>query len=173
MRDGRDGFSIFFKVPPMGSATVPVPEKITEEEYLALIGPTSGGRDDAQLTFNYRRDTLVDHDAVSFDSGLSETKFAQLLAGPRPRDDDADALEKWKTSVERERTSLKNAHGKMNYKGVLCDQQVPTGSDKREWRWYFVKPRSAATGPVDLAALFGGPVHGSGIGMQSPAVGLG
>jgi hypothetical protein len=30
MRDGRDGFSIYFKVPPAGSATVPVPEKITE-----------------------------------------------------------------------------------------------------------------------------------------------
>ena len=69
MRDGRDGFSIFFKVPPMGSTTVPVPEKITEEEYLALIGPTSGGPDGAQLTFNNRRDTLVEHRAVSFDSG--------------------------------------------------------------------------------------------------------
>jgi hypothetical protein len=36
MRDGRDGFSIYFKVPPAGSVTVPAPEKITEEEYLVL-----------------------------------------------------------------------------------------------------------------------------------------
>ena len=124
MRDGRDGFSIFFKVPPTGSTAVPVPEKITEEEYLTLTGSTSGGPDGAQLTFNNRRDTLVDHGAVSFDSGLPETKFAELLAGPRPRDDDADALAKWKTSAEQERTSLKNAHGKRSYKGVLCDQQL-------------------------------------------------
>ena len=140
MRDGRDGFSIFFKVPPAGSETVPVPERITEEEYLALIGrPAEAGRS-AQLTFNHRRDTLVEHGAVSFDSGLSETQFAEILAGPRPRDDDADALAKWKADVEQERKSLKNAHGKKSYKGVLCDQQVPTGSDKKQWRWYIVKP---------------------------------
>jgi hypothetical protein len=173
MRDGRDGFSIFFKVPPMGSTTVPVPEKITEEEYLALIGPTSGGPDGAQLTFNNRRDTLVEHRAVSFDSGLSETQFAEILAGPRPRDDDADALAKWKADVEQERTSLKNAHGKKSYKGELCDQQLPTGSDKTECRWYIVKPCASDTGPMDFDTLFGCPVHGSGVGMQSPAVGLG
>ena len=46
MRDGRDGFSIYFKVPPAGSEMVPVPEQITEEEYLALTGGTgtTGGR---------------------------------------------------------------------------------------------------------------------------------
>ena len=60
LRDGRDGFSIFFKVPPTGSKAVPVPEKITEEEYQGLmIGRTSGPQDHVQLTFKYRRDTLV------------------------------------------------------------------------------------------------------------------
>ena len=42
-----------------------------------------------------------------------------------------------------------------------------------EWRWYIVKPRSVDTGPVDLDALFGGHVHGSGGGIESPAVELG
>ena len=171
MRDGRDGFSIYFKVPQAGSATVPVPEKITEEEYLALLGPTNGRPDDAKLTFNLRHDTLAGHHAVGFDSGLPETKFAEILVGARPRDDDAEALAKWKTDVERERTSLKNAHGKKSYKGVLCDQQYPTGDDKMEWRWYIVNPEAADTRPappgmpVDLAALFGLVDHDDG--MQS------
>jgi hypothetical protein len=134
MRDGRDGFSIFFKVPPSGSLSVPVPERITEEEYLALMGQTSGRTDEAQLTFNYRRDILIEHGAVSFSSGLTEIKFAEIVVGPRPPDDDAEALAKWKTSAEQERTSLKNAHGKRSYKGVLCDQRFPSGCDKLEWR---------------------------------------
>ena len=128
MRDGRDGFSIFFKVPPTGSTAVPVPEKITEEEYLTLMGSTNGGPDDAQLTFNNRRDTLIEHDAVSFDSGLSETKFAELLAGPRPRDDDVDALAKWenlcraRAHVAQERARQEELQGR---------DLRPTASDRK------------------------------------------
>ena len=44
MRDGRDGFSIYFKVPPAGSVTIPVPEKITENEYSSLMGQWACGR---------------------------------------------------------------------------------------------------------------------------------
>jgi hypothetical protein len=160
MRDGRDGFSIFFKVPPAGSARVPVPEKITEQEYLALMGTTVARPDDAQLTFNQRRDTLVEHRAVTFEIGLSETKFAELLTGPRPRHHEVDALAHWKTEVERERKALQNAHRKKSYKGVLCDQQLPTGSDKKEWRWFIVKPEPSdivegLDVPPDPATLFG------------------
>jgi hypothetical protein len=158
MRDGRDGFSIFFRVPPAGGAMVPVPEKITEEEYLGLMGSTGGRPSVAQLTFDYRRRILVDHGAVSFVRGLPEPQFAKILAGPRPRDDDVDALANWKTLVEQERTSLKNAHGKKHYEGVLCSQQVPTGGDKMQWRWYVVNPEAtdtrAAAPTVDLATLF-------------------
>jgi AAA domain-containing protein len=165
MRDGRDGFSTFFKVPPTGSKTVPVPEKITEEEYQQLMmGRTRGRPSDADLTFNQRRDALVDHRAVDFDHGLPEANFAEILAGPRPREDDAEALAHWKTQVERERQSLKNAHSKKSYKDVLCSQQIPTGGDKMQWRWYIVNPEAAgieaAPEPLaDPAMLFASIGH--------------
>jgi len=85
MRDGRDGFSIFFEVSPTGSG-VPVPEKISEEEYRGLIGTTSVRPNDAQLTFNQRRDTLVEHGAVRFARGLPEAQFAEQLVGGCCRD---------------------------------------------------------------------------------------
>jgi Bifunctional DNA primase/polymerase, N-terminal/AAA domain len=171
MRDGRDGFSIFFKVPPEGSEGVPVPQRITKEEYLALTGSPSGGTrsTDAELTFNQRRDTLVEHRAVSFESGLSETQFAEMLVGERPRDDEVEVLAHWKSEVERERISLKNAHGKLSYKGVLCDKQLPAGYDKEQWRWFIVKPEPSNTAAgldsaavVDPATLFGANDHGNG-----------
>jgi hypothetical protein len=171
MRDGRDGFSIFFKVPPTGSA-VPVPEKISEEEYRGLMGTTSVPPSDAQLTFNQRRDTLVEHAAVSFESGLPEGQFAELLVGERPRDNDKGALASWKTNVDRERRSLKSDHGKKSYKGVLCDNQIPAGSDKKQWRWFLVNPgpsdmRAGLNTPIDPGTLF--PAGGHDGGMQTPA----
>ena len=173
MRDGRDGFSIFFKVQPAGSEMVPVPERITKEEYLELMGSaaTMGNRpSEAQLTFNCRRDTLVAHGAVGFDTGLTEHQFAEILVGERPRDDDKEALAHWKTEVERERTSLKNAHGKQSYKGVLCAEQLPAGFDKKQWRWFIVNPDPSDTAAgLDSAALahpatlFGTTDHGNGL----------
>jgi hypothetical protein len=173
MRDGRDGFSIFFKVQPAGSEMVPVPERITKEEYLGLVGNTgiTGERpNEAQLTFNCRRDMLVGHGAVSFDQGLTELQFAEILAGERPRDDDVEALAHWKTEVERLRTSLKNAHGKPSYKDVLCDERLPAGADKKQWRWFIVNPEpSDAASGLDSAALahpatlFGSTDHGNGL----------
>jgi AAA domain/Bifunctional DNA primase/polymerase, N-terminal len=169
MRDGRDGFSIFFKVPPAGSASVPVPVKITEEEYLGLMGTTSARPSDAQLTFNQRRGILVDQGAVSFDRGLPEPQFAEILAGPRPRDGDVEGLATWQTQVSQERTALKNAHRKKHYEGVLCSERVPTGGKKMQWRWYIVHPEAADTrpaaleAPVDPNAIFGCLDHGGGM----------
>jgi hypothetical protein len=159
MRDGRDGFSIFFKVPPSGSTAVPVPEKIAEREYLTLTASPTRRPDSAQLTFDDRRDVLFEHSAVSFDTGLTETRFAELLVGQRPGDDDAQALAQWKTLVEQERKSLQNAHTKSGYKGVLSDQRFPTGGDKMEWRWFIVKPEDWDTGSepgtaFDATAIF-------------------
>ncbi|HEX3569509.1 MAG TPA: AAA family ATPase [Acidobacteriaceae bacterium] len=170
---GRDGFSVFFKVPPAGSELVPVPERITKEEYLGLMGGsaiTSGRPTDAQLTFNCRRDMLVDHRAVSFESGLSETRFANILAGERPREGDDEAVVEWETAVAKQRMALKNAHGKKQYAGVLCDQQVPIGGESMQWRWYIANPEAAGVAPapaaaVDAAAIFAGANHG--VRMQS------
>jgi hypothetical protein len=158
MRDGRDGFSIYFKVPPAGSEGVPVPEKISEEAYRALTGSTSNRPDDAQLTFNERRDTLVEHRAGSFETGLPEAKFAEVLTEtrtgvPRPRDNDEDAAAAWKTTFEKERKALQNAHRKKGYKGVLCGQQVPSGGDKIQWRWYVVNPEAAGIAAAPSAVM--------------------
>jgi hypothetical protein len=175
MRDGRDGFSICFKVSAEGSEGVPVPERVTREEYLALTRSTSSGTrlTDAELTFNQRRETLVEQGAISFDRGLTESQFAEILVGERPRDDEEEALVHWKDEVERERTSLKNAHPKPSYKGVLCDNQLPAGGDKKQWRWFIVKPEpSDTTAGLDAvaltnpAALFGTTDHGRGVQFQ-------
>ena len=171
MRDARDGFSIFFKVSPTGSA-VPVPEKISEEDYRGLMGTTSVRPSDARLTFNQRRDTLVEHGAVGFDRGLPEAQFAELLVGERPGDADKEALATWKTSVDRERRSLKSAYGKKSYRDVLCDNQLLAGPNKKEWRWFIVNPgpsdiRAGLNTPIDPVTLF--PADGHDGGMQTPA----
>jgi hypothetical protein len=166
MRDGRDGFSIFFKVSPTGPG-VPVPEKISEEEYRGLMGTTSVRPSDAELTFNQRRDTLVEHGAVSFGGGLPEAQFAELLVGERPGDNDKEALASWKTGVDREQRSLKNAHGKKSYKGVLCDNQIPAGGDKKQWRWFIVRPEPsdmrAGLDAADVDPFFAGADHHHGM----------
>jgi hypothetical protein len=167
MRDGRDGFSIFFKVSPTGSA-VPVPEKISDEDYRGLMGTTSVPPSNAQLMFNQRRDTLVEHGAVSFEGGLPEARFAELLVGERPGDNDKEALASWKTGVDREQTSLKNAHGKKGYKGMLCDNQIPAGGDKKQWRWFIVNPgpsdiRAGLNTPIDPGTLFPPGDHDGGM----------
>jgi hypothetical protein len=151
---------------------MPVPEKVSEEEYQGLMGTTSVRPSDAQLTFNQRRGTLVEHSAVSFESGLPEAQLAELLVGERPRDNDKEALASWKTGVDREQTSLKNAHGKKGYKGVLCDNQVPAGTNKKQWRWFIVNPgpsdiRAGLHTPIDPGALF--PPDGNDGGVQTPA----
>jgi hypothetical protein len=172
MRDGRDGFSIYFKVSPADGETVPVPEKITVEEYRGLLGGTGTRPSDAELTFRRRRDILVDHRAFSFDHGLPEPQFAEILAGPRPRDDDTKAVAKWNAQVAQERMSLKNAHGKERYKEVLSSEQAPSGRKKKQWRWYVVNPGAADTrapalsAPGNVAALFAGSEHD--IGMEHP-----
>jgi hypothetical protein len=151
-----------------------VPEKITEEEYQKLMmGGTSGRPSDAELTFNDRRDILVDHRALDFDHGLPESHFAEILAGARPPNNDTEALARWKLEVGRERKALHNAHGKKSYKGVLCDKQAPTGRKKAEWRWFIVKPEPShttpgldAAAPVDPATLLGNRDHDNGIQFQ-------
>jgi hypothetical protein len=129
-----------------------------------LTGIHGGGTraSDAELTLNQRRDTLAVRGATSFFRGLTEPQFAEILAGPRPREDDADALAHWKAEVDRARISLKNAHGKPSYKGVLCDKRLPAGSDTEQWRWFIVKPDPSdaiaglrLTAPMDPATLFG------------------
>jgi hypothetical protein len=167
MRDGRDGFSIFFKV-QTGPGVVPVPEKITQEEYLGLAGTITDQSDDSRRIFDNRRGVLRDQQALNFEAGLSEKQFAELLVGERPRDRDEEALTDWKAAVEREKTALKNAHSKPSYKGVLCDNQIPAGSDKSQWRWFIVKPETSDTqaglgAPRDAAAVFGQVHHGGGL----------
>ena len=83
-----------------------------------------------------------------------------------------EALASWKTGVDREQTSLKNAHGKKGYKGVLCDNRLPAGGNKKQWRWFIIDPepsdiRAGLTTALDPATLF--PQGGHGGGMQTPA----
>ena len=69
--------------------------------------------------------------------------------------------------------SLKNAHGKPSYKGVLCGKQLPAGFDKKQWRWFIVNPEPSDTARglasaalADPAMLFGNTTMGMGCGFR-------
>jgi len=64
--------------------------------------------------------------------------MAQALAGPKPSEDQIGPLSDWKTRVQRTRKKLQNAHGKPLWKD-MCDQRVPAGGDKLQWRWFLAE----------------------------------
>jgi hypothetical protein len=146
MRDGRDGFSVYFKVPPAGTPGVPVPVKITEGEYVELVKGSAAGSLSPTMVFNQRKRSLLSAGAFGFNKGLTERLFAERLIGPEPSPDDLSATAEWETSVEKERKALQNAHSKPKYKGVLCDEQMPegvTGQGKMQWRWFLAEREAA------------------------------
>lgn len=142
IRDSRDGFHVYFKVPPKGSAEVPVPMQIDETAYRALTRPRSlGGQHDGD-DYMIRATILRDLGADSFANGRSEPQFAEdLCDGSRPADEaDMDAMAEWRTKVMRCQRALQAGHSKPLYKGKLCDLQVPRGVESAvgEWRWFIV-----------------------------------
>lgn len=152
MRDGRDGFSVYFKVPPSDTPGVPVPVKITESEYVELVKGSATGAVTPRMTFNERKRALLSAGRFGFNKGLTERQFAERLAGPEPSPADLGAMAKWETKVETERKSLQNAHRTPTYKGVLCAEQMPegvSGQGKMQWRWFL--PERAAAAPDDDA----------------------
>jgi hypothetical protein len=95
MRDGRDGFSVHFKVPPQGSPEVPVPVKITEAEYVALVKAAPKADDDQSLKLSIRL-ALAEANARSFGGGLTNRMLAERLVGREPREDD-EARRQWRS----------------------------------------------------------------------------
>jgi hypothetical protein len=133
MRDGRDGFSIYFKVPPQGSPEVPVPVKITEAEYVALVKAAPKADDDQSLKLSIRL-ALAEANARSFGGGLTNRMLAERLVGREPRDDD-EARRQWLTECERRHKTLRNAR-RSPWSRELGSEEVPSGGTRLEWRWH-------------------------------------
>jgi hypothetical protein len=143
MKDSRDGFSIYFRAPPEGSAEVPVPRQISKDEYKELLkGSTKKKADDGTSKAHARYDRLYGilkaQGAFGFAKGLTERAFAGLLAEP-PGD---------QLSIAKELQALKNNHRAPLYEG-LCAMQTPAGEDRPQWRWFLPnRDRGPSSDPV-------------------------
>jgi len=112
MRDGRDRFSVHFKIEtplPGPFAGVPVPRKITGAAYDALLrmGSTGAEAVEQQSRYDRLRDVLVAHGAFGFEDGFQERDFAKILVGPSPSGD-AD-LEHWQRDRQSSTQRLRNS----------------------------------------------------------------
>jgi hypothetical protein len=155
MRDGPDGFDVYFKAQPKGSPLI-APVRITEDEYKRMIA-AGGGVDQV---FAFRRGVLNANQVHSFAKGWTTRKFAEewvnlqrdvsqteggggTRIAPIPSDQRA-------TLVEKEIKSLENARRSKQYQDVIAFQEVLAGSatGKLEWRWYV---------PREFETLRGGP----------------
>jgi hypothetical protein len=133
MRDGRDDFSVYFRYDKGG---VPVPRRISSAEYTELVAARGDAATPAMKEFNRRYNALCDAGARSFETGLSESAFAALLVGPEPIGGTPEEYAAHDTKIGKTRKALQNAHSTKTYKGVLCDEKVPVGGGKMEWRWF-------------------------------------
>jgi hypothetical protein len=156
MRDGPDRFSVYFAIetPLAGAfAGVPVPRKITADEYKVLQGIGSRGAEAMERQARYDRlyETLVANGAFGFENGLQERDFAKILVGPPPGGDGdpatlASRQAEYETTIEKQLKVLKNGHGKPLYAG-LCGQQVPVGGKPvLQWRWFVPTPENLRGG---------------------------
>jgi hypothetical protein len=139
IKDGAQNFDVHWKVEPTG---VPVPVRIGKAEYEALIGSRQGAVD--KDPFLFRQQELIDQRRGTFDSGYPEPYFADMLIPPLKEGATAEEEANRRTAVEREYNSLKCSHNKPRYHGVLCDQRVPVGGTKMQWRWFIVAGLPAA-----------------------------
>jgi hypothetical protein len=131
MRDGADGFDVYFRVPRKPCFEVPVPVRITEREYKDLIA-TAGGSVD--VVFAMRRGILNANRVHNFLDGWTHRKFAEELVNVTNGVTPATRA----TAIEKEAKSLENACRAKKYQDVIAWQEVPAGSATRrlEWRWY-------------------------------------
>jgi AAA domain len=138
MRDGRDGFSIYFKVPPKGSPEVPVPVRITEAEYKALA--VAGGTDDDSQEGRCIG-ILRERGCYGWAHGLEDEVMAEavvefLTNSRQPADSEVDALAEWRTAVAKEKKSLQQAAGKRQWAKRLTGSQVLPGGKVLVRRWF-------------------------------------
>jgi hypothetical protein len=88
--------------------------------------------------FTFRRQQLTEQRRYLFDGAFTEPAFADMLVAPLGEGATSQQEADRKTAVELERKSLSNAHSTKAYYGVLCDQRVPVGGTKMQWRWFIV-----------------------------------
>jgi hypothetical protein len=77
---------------------------------------------------------LAEQRRLTFDGGYTEADFAKLLMGSLEEGASSERVAQWRTGMERVQKQLQNAHKKQQ--GVLCDQRVPVGGTKMQWRWF-------------------------------------
>jgi hypothetical protein len=166
MRDGVDGFDVYFNAWPQGrDAGVPVPVKITEEEYQALAKGRPDDESARGKLFADRRDILLRNRVFSFEDGWSPRRLAEALVHARPRVSSPDKTEDaalLETAIEKERKALNNATRSKAYNGVIVHERYPRGAavekivapngdsrvrSRMEWRWYMDDPQQPRGAP--------------------------
>ena len=138
MRDGRDGFSIYFKVPPKGSPEVPVPVRITEAEYKALIasGANDDGSQPGRITALLRQRERYGWPRGLEDEAMAEAYVEFLKNRTRPTEDQVAELAEWRTCVAKEKRSLQQAATKRHWAKRLTDSQVQPGGTTLIRHWF-------------------------------------
>jgi hypothetical protein len=153
MRDGVDGFDVYFNAWPQGrDAGVPVPVKITEDEYNGMIAKGSHGDESARgKLFADRRDILLRNQVFSFEDGWPTRRLAEALVNSRARVSATDPQRDkalLATAIAKEIEGLKNAARSGVYKDVIAHRRYPdeavefmTPGKKMELRWYMDDPQ--------------------------------
>lgn len=109
MRDGRDGHSIYFQVPPKGAQEVPVPVRITKQEYEKLIAATAPASDRAARVEGILRQHDIRGGKVR-DHAWMSARLADLITGSEyAARDGLDAPAEWHACRNDEMKALKDA----------------------------------------------------------------
>jgi hypothetical protein len=133
MRDGADGFSIYFRVDP----GVPVPVKISKVEYDGRKGSISRHDRDGSREMHVRF-TLGERGARNFESGLSDDQLAEAIVEAPPPESQVQETAEWRTRFLKEKKAIQNAAVGHNAKWAqrLHDSKVLPGGTELQRRWF-------------------------------------
>ena len=134
MRDGRDGFSLYYAVEKDG---IPVPVQITEQTYNERRGRSATIDDDQGKRLSVKL-TLQNAKADRFMAGLNDRQLAERMIGPMPAEDEEEAERRWLSMVEKQRAALRGARNHERQWTVgMGSQEVSHEGARLEWRWWY------------------------------------
>jgi hypothetical protein len=153
MRDGPDGFSVYFLV-ELAASGVPVPRKISAAEYQALLAKAKSFTvqrvDPNQKAHDRLRNLLIERGITGVEQGLTDDDVIELemdllyagsdksrgRTGWTPVDQAA-----WETDKQKLRKALTNRRRSAQSDKLWADLYhhiVPIGGKDLQWRWYVV-----------------------------------